>query len=324
MKALLRRTGVSTLAHHVWRRPTQALRKLIAEGGPVAVYRTSRGRQEMEAAATTLPALPAFPSAAPLEVHLLTGRAFWFQTAFCLWTLARQAARPIRPILYDDGTLDVECRDHLARLFPDASHVSPTECVENLETHFPAARFPALRDRWRVYPHIRKLIDPHAGGHGWKLVMDSDLLFFRPPTALIAWRDRPDRPLHAVDCTSSYGYSRSLMSQLAGTPIDERINVGLTGLESTHLDWDRIESWCRTLLAREGPNYYLEQALIAMLVSHVPCAVMPADDYVTRPEPPEALDCRAVMHHYVAESRRWYYQANWRRVLSAPAPSPTA
>jgi hypothetical protein len=33
------------------------------------------------------------------------------------------------------------------------------------------------------------------------------------------------------------------------------------------------------------------------------------------PVPPEARDCRAVMHHYVAASKRWYFQHNWQRAL---------
>ncbi|MDB6165383.1 MAG: glycosyl transferase family 2, partial [Lacunisphaera sp.] len=69
---------------------------------------------------------------------------------------------------------------------------------------------------------------------------------------------------------------------------------------------------------REGTSYYLEQALIAMLVAGRDCAVAPAADYVTLPQPPEALECRAVMHHYVAESKRWYFQRNWRQALLAP------
>ena len=57
---------------------------------------------------------------------------------------------------------------------------------------------------------------------------------------------------------------------------------------------------------------YLEQALVAMLVAGQRCAVAPGDDYLTCPQPPEATACGAVMHHYVAESKRWYFQRNWR------------
>lgn len=71
------------------------------------------------------------------------------------------------------------------------------------------------------------------------------------------------------------------------------------------------------MITQEKTSYYLEQALIAMLVAGRPCAIAPVADYVTLPKPPEAHACKAVMHHYVAHSKRWYFQQNWRLALSS-------
>ncbi len=273
----------------------------------------------MEQAAFALP-LPRPPavSAAPIELHLLTGRRFWYQTAFCLWTFARHAARPLAPVIYDDGSLAPRWRAPLERLFPATRFVDRAAAIARLDEFLPAARYPHLRERWLNYPNIRKLIDPHLGASGWKLVIDSDLLFFRRPELLVAWCDHADRPLHAVDCETSYGYSRPLLEALAGAPLAELVNVGLCGLRSDSLDWDRLENWCRVLIEREGTHYFLEQALVAMLVAGRHCDVAPAADYVTGPVPPEADECRAVMHHYVADSKRWYFQRNWRSAAEVP------
>ncbi len=304
------------ILYHAWHWPVGKLRDLIAAGGPFEARRTEAGRQAMEAAARDLPALPVV-SGAPLTVHLLTGERFWYQTAFCLWTFARQAGRPVRPVIYDDGTLNESSRSPLARLFPGIRFVAQTETLGRLDAHLPAARFPHLRERWLNYPNIRKLTDVHVGQSGWKLVLDSDLLFFHRPTLLVDWLDQPVQPLHAVDCETSYGYSRPLMNDLADAPVAELVNVGLTGLNGTELDWERLEHWCRTLIERERTSYYLEQALIAMLVAGRPCTVAPASDYVTLPVTPEARECEAVMHHYVANSKKWYFQTNWRHTLSS-------
>jgi len=291
--------------------PLGRLRDCIREGGPLEQRRTERGRREMELAARALP-VPAEAGGAPVELHLLTGKRFWYQTAFCLWSFARHAGRPLAPIIYDDGTLTAEYQAPLSRLFPRIRFVTRAETIARLDAHLPAGRYPALRERWLNYPNIRKLTDPHAGATGWKLVIDSDLLFFRRPDFLLDWLDAPDRPLHAVDCETSYGYSRPLMNELAGAPVADLVNVGLTGLVGGELDWERLEHWCATLIERERTSYYLEQALIAMLVAGRGCAIAPANDYVTLPRPPEARECRAVMHHYVAHSKRWYFQHNWR------------
>jgi hypothetical protein len=321
MRPFLRRLGLGRLAYHLYHAPLGVVRDSVAAGGPLEQWRTRRGQSAMEQAARRLPVL-APVGGPPLELHLLTGRRFWYQTAFCLWTLARHANRPLAPVIYDDGSLTAEYQDPLSRLFPTVRFVLRAETVGRLDEHLPAGRFPALRERWLNYPNIRKLTDPHVGGKNWKLVLDSDLLFFRRPEFLLAWADAPAGPLHAVDCETSYGYDRAHMDRLAGAPVADLVNVGLTGLEGGGLDWEKLEHWTRELQQREGTSYYLEQALIAMLVAGRQCAVAPAADYVTLPLPPEARDCRAVMHHYVAGSKRWYFRDNWRRVLVAAAGTP--
>ncbi|MES1167523.1 MAG: glycosyl transferase [Pseudomonadota bacterium] len=316
MSNVLRTLRLGRLFYLAYHRPVAWFRSLLAAGGPLEQRRTERGRRAMEEAAAQLP-VPSPSLGVPLELHLLTGRRFWYQTAFCLWSFARHAGRPLAPVIYDDGTLEAAHRDPLARLFPNIRFVSRQEIVARLDTHLPVQRFPFLRERWLNYPNLRKLTDPHVGHTGWKLVLDSDLLFFRRPDVLIDWLDRPTRPLHAVDCETSYGYSRPLMDELAGAPVADLVNVGLTGLDGAGLDWDRLEHWCRVLITRERTNYYLEQALVAMLVAGRTCTIAPAADYVTLPVEPEAATCGAVMHHYVANSKRWYFQVNWRRALQS-------
>jgi hypothetical protein len=272
----------------------------------------------MEEEAYRLPVAALAGNAPPLSVHLLTGRRFWYQTAFCLHTLSTQAKRTVNPVIYDDGTLTQETAGALTRLFPGARIIAAAAAIERLEEHLPRGRYPVLRERWDNYPNIRKLIDPHLNSKGWKLVIDSDLLFFRDPVFLRGWCDSPGEPLHAVDVMTSYGYDRQFLGRLAGAPLADLVNVGLCGLASESLDWPRIEGWCRGLIEAGGKSYYLEQALVAMVVAGRKCSVAPAADYVTLPLPPEARDCRAVMHHYVAESKRWYFQYNWRRATSLP------
>jgi len=315
MRGLIKRLGLGRLLYYGYHLPAGPVLKMLHAGGPLQACRTAKGRIEMEDSVSRLQPPSVHDGPASLTVYVLTGRSFWYQTAFCLHTLSTQSRRRVCPVIYDDGSLQPQQSDHLRRLFPGTRIVANTETRERLDTHLPRARFPALRDRWDHYPNIRKLIDPHLNAKGWKLVIDSDLLFFREPQFLISWIDAPRAPLHAVDAANSYGYSPDLMGQLAGARIPDLVNVGLCGLDSGALDWPRIETWCQTLVEREGNSYYLEQALVAMLVAGRVCSVAPAKDYVTLPLPPEALECRAVMHHYVAQSKRWYFQRNWRRAL---------
>src|SRR5205807_2280057 len=85
------------------------------------------------------------------------------------------------------------------------------------------------------------------------------------------------------------GYPPALLSELAGAKLAERLNVGVIGLRSDAIDWERLETWCRTLLARHGSHYLLEQGLTAMLLAGQPCAVAPAVDYVALPSADEVI-----------------------------------
>lgn len=313
----LRSLGLGPLALKLWHRPVGRLRDSLRNGGPFAERETERQRLLMVEAARTLPALPQPANAPRIALHLLTGKRFLYQAVFCLHSFARQSGAAIEAHLYDDGSFDEALHAQLAQLGPGVVFHPMAETRAKLDALLPEARFPVLRERWRNYPNIRKLTDPHLASTGWKLVIDSDLLFFRRPDFLLDWCAAPTRPLHAVDCEESYGYSRPLMEKLAGAPIPPLVNVGLCGLRSDAFDWEQLEAWCAELIAREKTSYYLEQALVAMLVARQqPCAVAPAGDYLTKPGRAEGTQPRAVMHHYVAESKRWYYRHGWRTVQS--------
>jgi hypothetical protein len=267
----------------------------------------------MMAAAARLAPVPAAPADAS-EVCLLTGRRFWYQTAFCFWSLCKHAGRPLRAAFFDDGTFDDSLRAECARLFPGARLVEARQIEAVLDEHLPVARFPTLRARRLAYPNLRKLTDVHAGAHGWRLVLDSDMLFFRRPDLLLAWLDAPAHPLHMVDVKDAYGYSQALMERIVGVPIPPRLNVGLCGLRSDELNWDQLESWCLRLQDAEGTSYFQEQALAAMWLAGRECVVAPPADFVLMPDEHEARQPHAVMHHYVDLSKRGYFRHAWKLV----------
>jgi len=303
-------------------RPLEKLAKTFADGGPLAQRETERQRLQMVAAAGTI-ALPPPDSSAPvLAVHFLTGARFWYQTVFCAASLARHGGVRLACHIHDDGSLDHALASQLrTSLGPDTVIHSHREITSRLDMLLPESRFPILRERHRNYPNIRKLIDPHLGSAGWKCVLDSDMLFFRKPEFLTKWLTATSSPCHMMDCETSYGYQVSLLSGICGAPVAERVNVGICGLQSDSLDWERLEDWCRRLHAGHGTSYFLEQALVAMLVAGKPCAVAPAGDYVCLPSRREVAAPKAVMHHYVAGSKRWYFRNGWRNCGVVPATS---
>jgi hypothetical protein len=294
--------------------PRGALTRLGKEGA-VNLTLAKLGRMAMESAALDLSPLPEPAEEAP-EIFYLTGRRFVYQTVFCAVSLGRQAGRSFRFVAIDDGTLTDDDDALLRRILPGIRIVGSCEVEATLDTWLPATRYPELRRRRLIYPHLRKITDVHGGGGGWKLVLDSDMLFHGRPNFILDWLDAPDRPCHMLDVAYAYGYSPSLLRELAGSDLPIRLNVGMCGLHSDGIDWDKLEYWCRELVAREGTHYAMEQAIVAMLTAGKPRAVAAAELYVVSPSRSEAEQPKAVLHHYTAESKAWYFRFAWRHVAA--------
>lgn len=302
-------------AYRLYHAPIAAVRSSLSAGGPLEQWRDSRNREEMERAAGSLRTTQGAVDRSLPELHFLTGRKFWYQTAFCLHSLQQQSGRVFRAVFHDDGSFDRETTDRLRTLFPAAEIRFRTESDARVDTLLPASRFPFLHaERQQRHPNFLKITHVHAGSSGWKLVLDSDMLFFRRPDFLLSWLAAPDRPLHMLDVADAYGYSRGLMETIAGASVPGRLNVGLWGLDSGSIDWERMEFWSRRLVEAEGSSYYIEQAVCAMMVANQSCAVAPRDDYLLLPDNAECIAPSAVMHHYVAASKRGYFRHAWRHI----------
>ena len=310
-----RSLGLGRAAFALYHRPVGFVRKSIAEGGPWQQHRTEIGRRAMVSAAERLPpfAMPEMDGGA--RVTFLSGDKYWYQTLFCFASLQSHSAERITPVIVDDGTLVADVRQLIRRVVPWAEFVALDVVEACLDRQLPVSRYPSLRARRREYAHLRKLIDIHLGAPGWTLVLDSDMLFFRRPDAVLDWF-RDSRPIFMQDIGTMYGYSQALMEELAGGPVPARVNVGLYALHGPSIDWDRVEFWCRSQIEREGPHYLQEQGLTALLLAGGQAKPLSTIDYVVMPSLGEGRSATAVLHHYVAQSKRSYFQHGWRHVAA--------
>ena len=311
----LRRAGVGKLLRVGVYTPTAVALRTWREGGPWQQRRTRLGRQAMEAAARTLAPLPAPPTDAA-TVHVLTGRALWYQTAFLfesLWPYLQ-----VRPVIHTDGTLHGESLAALRRMLPFADFVDDETTTARLDQLLPASRYPALRRRREELVLFRKILDVHVGASGWNLFLDSDMLFFRDPEFIRNWLRSPSMACHMIDVVESYGYPVQLLNAMAGSPVPTPVNTGILGLRSDEIDWDQLEEWCAVLNRSPRPSYFQEQALVALHLAGRPRVAAPRGEYLVLPGRRDAESCAAVLHHYVAHSKRWYFQQTWRTICDHP------
>ncbi|MBW4444610.1 MAG: glycosyl transferase [Plectolyngbya sp. WJT66-NPBG17] len=305
---------LGVLFYQLYYAPKGFVTTLMREGLVDRAINT-KAREQMEQAAYELEPLP-IQTAPAFGIHFLSGKKFWYQTCFCAYSMMQQSAIPLRPVIHDDGSLEQPYQDELRRILPNVQLILNSEIEDRIETHLPIAKFPHLRERRLNYPHMRKITDIHAGASGWKLVLDSDMLFFRSPNLLLDWLQSPQQPCHMIDVEPSYGYSTALMTELAQATIAPQLNVGICGLNSSEMDWDQLEYWCKTLIEQQGTHYYQEQALVAMLMAGKSCAIASSQEYIVKPDREEAIQPKAVLHHYVADSKPWYFRYAWKHIAA--------
>ena len=311
--SMVARLGLGRIAYRLYHQPLGIIKQSIREGGPLEQRRTAKGHLAMRAAALELPPIAPSGEGPDAEIAFLSGPDFWHQTLFCFCSLQLQVPFRIRPIVYDDGRMDAKTKAKLLHVVPWMQFEDAPDTEARLDALLPESRYPSLRARRRNYPHLRKLTDIHVGSDRYKLVADSDMLFFRRPDEVIGWFNNP-QPLYMQDVKTAYGYPVDFLSGLARAEVPEQVNVGLYGLDGGKIDWDHVEHWCRIQNEVYGPCYLQEQALTAMLFANVRALVLSRDDYVVMPNAAEGQNPRAVLHHYVDVSKHPYLRHGWRRI----------
>lgn len=313
MRALASKLGLGRLALYAWHRPLGLLKQSIAEGGPLEQRRTEAGRKEMVAAAMQLQKLEDKPDTFGAKIHFLSGQKYWYQTLFCFVSLQIRVPFRITPVIFDDGSLGNDTAAIISLTVPWAQFVKIKEIEERLNQVLPVSRFPMLRQRRIQYPHLRKLTDLHAGSTERKTVFDSDMLFFNQPDEVIEILKSPVSS-YICDVTDYYGYDVDWLSSVLGIKMLSSVNVGLYTLDGKEINWDQVEHWCHRQINHDNGNYLQEQALTAMLLTQQSAVALPRNRYVVNPNYNSGRYPTASLHHYVSESKRYYYQFGWKHV----------
>lgn len=316
-KTAARKLGLGVLLYKLIYAPRNVL-KTWTKWGFINSVLTRIDKTNMEKAVSSLRPLNISKKGnePSLDIYFMTGRKYWYQTCFCIYSMQVNTDILLRPIIYDDGSLEEPYVEEIIRLFPNTKIVSLEDVEARLDRILPKDKFPMLRERRLKQPLLRKLTDFHAGLSGWKLFLDSDMLFFHEPSFLIDWLKDSKQPCYMVDIKNAYGYPEELMRKLAGAEIPDLVNIGIFGLESEDINWEQLESWLTILLEECGTHYNLTQCLSAMYLADKKCSIVPKEDYVVLPHADDAVNPKATLHHYVAESKPLYFRYGWKHIIN--------
>lgn len=297
-----------------YRHPKGVLKTVKRHGGYFNYRNMILMSKRMESYSLELPPVQCHQKG--LTIYFLTGQKYLYQTLFCIQSLVKQSKEEFKFVLVDDGSFNIKLINRIKKQLPGAEIIDKKTVERNLNKYLPKNLYPHLHRKREEYPHIKKLTDIHTiPGNSWKLVLDSDMLFWREPKEIIDWLRKPNNPLHMVDCLESYGYSCQLMENLCKSAIPKLLNVGAIGLNSEKINWHNIESWVEILEEKEGKTYYLEQALSAMVIGSQPSKVLDPVEYIVNPSEEKITTTIGTLHHYVDLSKEGYYKYGMSKII---------
>lgn len=310
---------LQTLINNLYRIPKSRWKEIIRFGGFFSYKKILKQKKKMIIASQKIPAI--FSHEDGLNVYFLTGKKYLYQTLFCAHSLVKFATKEkFKFTLIDDGSFDTEFISQIHLQMPGVKIITQAEIEKNLSNKLPISEYPYLHHKRNVYPHIKKLTDIHTiNDNSYKLVLDSDMLFWNEPTELINWLKQPDGCIYMLDCAEAYGFDRSLMKLLCGYEIPDLVNVGAFGLQSSDINWHDVEYWSKTLEEKQGPSYFLEQALSAMIIANHTKTILNKEQYIVNPTEQKGKNIK--LHHYVDLSKKYYYENALRNLMEFTAKS---
>jgi hypothetical protein len=302
------------IINQFYRYPKSYWNRIQRFGGIKSYLTMLKNNRKMIKASYSLP--PIVSHANGFEIYFLTGQKYLYQTLFCAYSLIKVTDAKIQFVLVDDGSFDDVLCNRIKKQMPGVKLVLKDEIKQNLNRVLPLNKYPYLHYKRKIYPHIKKLTDIHTlANGGFKLVIDSDMLFWNNPLEMINWLKHPKDCMSMLDTVESYGFDKQLMKSLCGHDIPTLLNVGIFGIDSNIINWDDLEIWSKTLEEKQSPSYFLEQALSAMLVSGKNYTVLNKAEYVVNPEGSNPNLNQIKLHHYVDLSKGYYFNLAWRNII---------
>ncbi|HEY9698669.1 MAG TPA: hypothetical protein V6D10_15510 [Trichocoleus sp.] len=211
------------------------------------------------------------------EIHVLTYEKDWLNLIWALKTFYYYSNRHYALCIHDDGTLTADNRATLQHHFPDARIIDR----ENADRRVLASlkNYPRCLE-FRKTNHLSpKVFDFREYLESERmLLLDSDVLFFSEPTALLQRIEDPDYQLNTVngDVASAYTIEPEVVKAKLGFDVLDRFNsgLGLIHKQSMRLDWIEEFLGLPDIL---GHFWRIEQTLYALFSSRYGAELLPRE-----------------------------------------------
>jgi hypothetical protein len=245
------------------------------------------------------------------EIHVLTYEKDWLNLIWALKTFYHYSDRRYALCIHDDGTLTEDNRATLHYHFPDARIIDRPSAdrfvLETLQAHPRCLEF-------RKTNHLSPKVFDFAAylETDRMLLLDSDVLFFAEPVALLQRIENPDYKLNTVngDVASAYTVDPTVVREKCGVELIDRFNSGLGLIHKDSLNLDWIEEFLG-LPDIIGYFWRIEQTLYALFSCRYGAELLPPEYDVHL----EGGIGDSPSRHYVGKIRHLMYSEGIQRLV---------
>lgn len=237
------------------------------------------------------------------EIHVLTCAKDWLNLIWTLKTFYHYSNCRYALCIHDDGTLTENDRATFRHHFPDARIIdrpsADTRILQELQAYPRCLEF-------RKTNHLAPKVFDFASylESDRMLLLDSDILFFNEPTALLQRIEDPNYHLNAVngDISNAYTIAPEVVQEKYGFTMIQRFNSGLGLIHQASLNLKWIEEFL-SLPNIIGHFWQIEQTLYALCSSRYGGELLPPTYNVHLEGGINGAPCR----HYVGKIRHQMY-----------------
>jgi hypothetical protein len=202
-----------------------------------------------------------------VTVHMLLSERTWDAGMLAAASLEHQSGRCWDFFFHDDGTLGEKISARMQKIFADARIVRRTEADakagEFLKNH---AKCLCHRDRHNLF---LKFFDFAAWAPRERfVVLDSDVIFFRPPTEIMEWVESGSSEYrYNEDTNEKYCIPRGYLEPELGVSMWPRVNSGLVLVPHEAVSLSLAEELLSKFESTAHHPQFFEQTLYGLMGS---------------------------------------------------------
>lgn len=298
-------------------KPTLPFRYNIAHFGIIGWFEMWIGQKQMIKKSKELNTIYFDKINIDLECCYLTGANYWYQTIFCVYSLAKNTQNKIKVNIYTDGTLTKLQKNFILKVFPDVNFIDEETVLKKLAIVLPQEVYPTLWKLRNSNAFFRRIFDIHTT-QKWSLHLDSDMLFFKTPQELInSYKNKSS--VYMVDkLEQSYFITdKKTLKEKYNVNVMQKLNGGIIAYDSYNVNYLYLENISKKFINDFGiqNSAQIEQTLMSSILYS---------------KNPEALDTNQysifydnnieknnqILNHYIFKAKYLYFTKEWKRILN--------